>query len=553
MAVLNHIVPLLFVALFTRTAFSYPAKLSCGIQILTTSSMMSPTQISDDTHGFMLTSSTDGDITCGGTYSEGATLTVRLAPGKQVMLEAFSGGLFTSGDDLYNCDRKRSTTNDGTATIAPTAGIGNTLTLRGGWAEQYGQVHIPTECLLTSADPPTTSAPSPAPSSAPSVPPTAAPSGVSDTSAPSMANPTGEPTASPTGEPEYDFTSALGAGVVLQWTPGDSTSTFKLCVGESNAWLAFGTSLSGGMVDAKVVLGQPDDDSVENYHIISKGYSGVIIDDESEQDLTDVYVGGAWSGGETCMKWTRPKHDDDGELQDFIWAHGGMNDAALSYHTARGALKLNLLTGKDVEVADDGLRIWKLHALAMIVAWGVLAPCGIFAAAVLKRLKITWWFIAHRGGVVGAGVVSIIGFSIAYSNRDNGGFPDSLLHRIFGFFVVIAGAFVMPLLGIFRPHATEVGEEISSKRWMWELVHKNLGRLLGTLGFVNIFLGARVLGDDGKLFTIVAGVLVGICVCVFGYFGVVGFGVGVVDVDKKKRKSSDIECSGEKKLKSLVN
>ena len=159
MAVLNHIVPLLFVALFTRTAFSYPAKLSCGIQILTTSSMMSPTQISDDTHGFMLTSSIDGEITCGETYSEGATLTVRLAlaPGKQVMLEAFSGGLFTSGDDLYNCDRKRSTTNDGTATIAPTAGIGNTLTLRGGWAERHGQVHIPTECLLTSVDPSTTS------------------------------------------------------------------------------------------------------------------------------------------------------------------------------------------------------------------------------------------------------------------------------------------------------------------------------------------------------------------------------------------------------------
>ncbi|GMI59506.1 hypothetical protein ScalyP_jg8124 [Parmales sp. scaly parma] len=158
MAALTHIVPLLF-ALFTQTASGYPTKLPCGTQILTTSPMMTSTQIADDTHGFMLTSSIDGEITCGETYSEGATLTVRLAlaPGKQVMLEAFSGGLFTSGDDLYNCERKRSTTNDGTATIAPTAGIGNTLTLRGGWTERHGQVHIPTECLLTSVDPSTTS------------------------------------------------------------------------------------------------------------------------------------------------------------------------------------------------------------------------------------------------------------------------------------------------------------------------------------------------------------------------------------------------------------
>ena len=70
-------------------------------------------------------------------------------------------------------------------------------------------------------------------------------------------------------------------------------------------------------------------------------------------------------------------------------------------------------------------------------------------------------------------------------------------HRILGYVVVFGGAVVQPVIGICRPHnPSDSSHEKTISRKTFEVVHKNLGRIVAIAAIFNVYLGINLLEGE---------------------------------------------------------
>ncbi|XP_013403073.1 actin-fragmin kinase isoform X2 [Lingula anatina] len=124
-----------------------------------------------------------------------------------------------------------------------------------------------------------------------------------------------------------------------------------------------------------------------------------------------------------------------------------------------------------------------LHTVFMFAGWGILLQAGAFIARYFKW-KGPKWFLIHRVLQSTGLFFALAGFICAIVSVRFDHF--SFAHGIIGLIIMILGL-LQPLNALIRPHK-EQNEVISRKRWIWELIHLNTGRLALILALINMVL-----------------------------------------------------------------
>lgn len=265
---------------------------------------------------------------------------------------------------------------------------------------------------------------------------------------------------------------------------GDPTVTFVYTVPQLG-WVAIGFSDNGGfMVGSEAVIGLPDTGEVLKYELNGKTNSAVIPMVAAKQTLVDASI--TQDATSTTLTFTK-RMVEDGEIpivlgaNALLGAYGGSN--TLGIHSNRDSFALDLASGGVASVQTRKQNMWRAHGVFAGIAWGLLSPCAISASVLRELFGGPMWFSIHRGLNVlvvlftavafGLAVVAINQETPAGASSDHFN-PDPNPHRLVGL-VVFVVALVQALLGIFRPHVPEAGEEKSTVRKAWEVAHKLLG------------------------------------------------------------------------------
>ena len=244
------------------------------------------------------------------------------------------------------------------------------------------------------------------------------------------------------------------------------------------------------------------------------------------------------SGSKTVMKFTRNVEKSGnqqnsislkkGEKTAFSFAYGGSGEVSLMQHKVRGRVKFDIGAGGTASEAEGpqlNAAMWT-HGLCMSLAWGTLLPSGVVVAHFGRDSKKQFngkifWFGYHRTINAIGWLLQIVGFigavvyvSMTHGTHFGGG------HTYVGLVVVILGT-LQPVNAYFRPHNPALGEEKSTARKRWELLHIGSGYTATVLGFLNCILGAlfaQTLFKPGNPLFIAT--LAVICV---GGFAVIGY------------------------------
>lgn len=208
--------------------------------------------------------------------------------------------------------------------------------------------------------------------------------------------------------------------------------------------------------------------------------------------------------GRTTMRFRRTLAADGRRLgevpvrpgvsQQVIYARGDDGEFDLRQHSMgrmRGGQLIDFSSGESTMLAKrPGEVVLMLHLGFMSIAWGALIPAGVIIA---KRFgALAAWFKWHRGLQMLGWLLQAVGFTMAllYGEEHSEHFHG--LHAWLGLFVVTIGT-LQPVNGLLRPHKPAEGEETSSARAAWELVHKGLGWTAVILGVLNMIVGCLLL------------------------------------------------------------
>jgi hypothetical protein len=158
------------------------------------------------------------------------------------------------------------------------------------------------------------------------------------------------------------------------------------------------------------------------------------------------------------------------------------------------------------------VRIYTIHGIFMILGWGLLLPSGILIAKFGKHRLDAWWFKIHITLQPFGLLLSVIGWIIALVNFTtlDGGPGISFTHAVTGT-ITMSLSLLQAVNGIFRPHhEPKEGEEKTTRRKIWEFVHRSLGWVTLILSMISIAIGTTLVPAkrDQRIFQIVYGVLI---------------------------------------------
>jgi len=167
--------------------------------------------------------------------------------------------------------------------------------------------------------------------------------------------------------------------------------------------------------------------------------------------------------------------------------------------------------------SGGGISPVSLHGGLMVTAWGFLLPTGVLSAVLLRHRPDGLWFQMHRSIQIIGFFLSIVGIIVAFRNFGNvfeREVGPSYRHAVIGLTTMICG-FLQVLGGALRPHAPEEGEEKTTIRFVWEIMHKFMGYSAIILAYGTIYLGSVVAGIKRDAFF-------GVFIATLVYAGVVG-------------------------------
>lgn len=151
-----------------------------------------------------------------------------------------------------------------------------------------------------------------------------------------------------------------------------------------------------------------------------------------------------------------------------------------------------LLMRGSAEAEEDLRPVLAVHGFMMFLAWGILLPGGILAARYLKHVKGDGWFQIHVYLQYSGLAIVFLGFLFAVAELR--GLSFSSLHVKFGMLAIVL-CIAQPVNAYLRPKKPVAGEEVSSKRRLWEYIHVIVGRGAIVVGVAALITGMKHLGE----------------------------------------------------------
>eukprot|EP01137_Pigoraptor_chileana_P032271 Opistho-2@21380 len=315
----------------------------------------------------------------------------------------------------------------------------------------------------------------------------------------------------------YDYQYRLSEYITMRWKfVGDDAISVQL-VHSDKGWVGIGISESGGMAPSDAVIGLLDGGgSVREYKITAMSGSGVNLD--PVQTLTNASIRVDMTDGEphTVVEFVRllshpgKREIVRGRTNRMIFACG---EETFGMHEWFGTYRMDFdscsVSGHgEEEEGSEGAK--NAHGVLMFLAFGIAMPLGILSVIRLKphpmdapsdsvclsyfvvRSKQPW-FIIHALFQLFCLIFAIAGFALAFKIA---GEREPVYNGVHGSLGVAVMSFLLfqPVNAALRPNPPAVGQTPSAVRRVWEMVHKNIGRLLFVLGSTNVFIGFRLLG-----------------------------------------------------------
>ncbi|KAF5183925.1 Cytochrome b561, DM13 and DOMON domain-containing protein [Thalictrum thalictroides] len=295
--------------------------------------------------------------------------------------------------------------------------------------------------------------------------------------------------------------------VTFFWTLlSDSSISIAVRGEKKSGYLAIG--FGSGMVNSYAYVGWIDDSGkgrVNTYWI--DGQDAMNIHPTNE-NLT--YVRCKSEGGIITFEFTRPlvpscsgKRPECNNIIDpttplkVIWAMGARwSDEHLgerNMHSVMSSRPIRVLLLRGSAEAEQDLRpVLAVHGFMMFVAWGILLPGGILAARYLKHLKGDGWYQIHV--YLQYSGLAIVMLGVLFAVAELRGFFFDSVHVKFGVTAIFLVC-VQPVNAYLRPKKPANGEEVSSRRILWEYLHVIVGRSAFVVGVAALISGMKHLGD----------------------------------------------------------
>jgi hypothetical protein len=321
--------------------------------------------------------------------------------------------------------------------------------------------------------------------------------------APPAANPVLAPEAIQTIK-GYDHSYKISGELAVYWSLVGSAGVKYAISSSLGGWLALGWGEQ--MIGSLCVMANLDG-AVQPQVYKLEGYSADKVKPSSKMTISDARFESR--GGLNWMHFKvgdgrRSSHSAASGATKFIAASSP--NTAKQYHGPT-----RKLFSVDLETAAQGCSAretvtgdYVTHGVLMFVGWGLLIPVGMISARYLKPMlgndvKLAGkplWFQLHLFCQVIGVVVMTAGFILAHASFKEGSWTAAKAHCILGN-LAFAFGILQPINAFFRPHPPEGGwgsEGVPKSRQMWELLHKNLGRVVALMAMINIFLGLDRLG-----------------------------------------------------------
>ena len=297
--------------------------------------------------------------------------------------------------------------------------------------------------------------------------------------------------------------------VTFFWTLSEESISIAARSEKKSGYLAIG--FGTGMINSYAYVGWMDEDGVgrvNTYWIDGKDAVSVHL---THENLT--YVRCKSEGGIITLEFTRPlkplscghghKRLECNNIIDpttplkVIWAmgakwsNGSLSERNMHSVTSSRPIRVQLMRGS-AEAEEDLRPVLAVHGFMMFLAWGILLPGGILAARYLKHVKGDGWYQIHV--YLQYSGLAIVFLGLLFAVAELRGFYVSSLHVKLGITAIVL-AFVQPVNAYLRPKKPDNGEEVTSKRLLWEYGHVILGRSAIVAGIAALVSGMKHLGE----------------------------------------------------------
>ncbi|GAV59960.1 Cytochrom_B561 domain-containing protein/DOMON domain-containing protein/DM13 domain-containing protein [Cephalotus follicularis] len=295
--------------------------------------------------------------------------------------------------------------------------------------------------------------------------------------------------------------------VTFFWTLSEDSISIAARGEKKSGYLAIG--FGSGMVNTYAYVGWLDNSGkghVNTYWIDGKDASNLHLTNEN---LT--YVRCKSENGIITLEFTRPLNPSCGHRENLeckniidsttplkvIWAMGArwtdehLTERNMHYITSQRPVRVLLMRGS-AEAEQDLRPVLAVHGFMMFLAWGILIPGGILSARYLKHVKGDGWYQIHV--YLQYSGLAIVMLGLLFAVAEIRGFSASSVHVKFGITAIFL-ACVQPVNALLRPKKPANGEQISSKRLLWEYFHVIVGRCAIVAGIAALFSGMKHLGD----------------------------------------------------------
>jgi len=299
--------------------------------------------------------------------------------------------------------------------------------------------------------------------------------------------------------------------MTLKYKSSNTTLTVELSANKA-AYIGFGHSPNGVMLDATVVMGGGDNLDVAKYNLFNRGAGKFPT---SRQTLINAtFEQSEESSVLTFTKLLKEAEEDeiDGFGENiFIWSLGFTN-SLLDSHSHYGLVKISLnpfCDFDDIIVEDIPFKShFKTHGIMAAVAWGILTPFAIAASVFRRRLSFDIsnskaWMLVHKvlnimTGIMTVGLVFIA--VTAYQMKGQAHFQQT--HDRVGLTIMII-VMIQILSAFLRPppgqKETDDDTEVPDRepesnvkttvRIWWERFHIIIGILVVALSMYQLYSG----------------------------------------------------------------
>uniref|UniRef100_A0A6M2F461 Cytochrome b561 domain-containing protein n=1 Tax=Populus davidiana TaxID=266767 RepID=A0A6M2F461_9ROSI len=294
--------------------------------------------------------------------------------------------------------------------------------------------------------------------------------------------------------------------VTFFWTLSKDSISIAARGEKKSGYIAIGFGI--GMVNSYAYVGWVDDTGkghVNSYWIDGRDASRV---HPTNENLTNIRCKS--ENGIITFEFIRPlkpcSHNDRVECKNIIdpttplkviwalgtkWSDEHLNEKNMHSETSHRPIRV-LLMGGSAEAEQDLRPVLAVHGFMMFLSWGILLPGGILAARYLKHVKGDSWYQIHVSLQYSGLAILLLGLLFAVAELR--GLNISSVHVKFGLAAIFL-ACVQPVNATMRPKKSANGEEVSSKRRLWEYFHVIVGRSAIIVGIAALFSGMKHLGD----------------------------------------------------------